>query len=261
MPDPAARRRLASLLALVCCGVLTGAGPARGELRVGAAVSLREPLGRIAAAFGADPAGGPVSLAFGATNVLAAQVRAGAPLDLLLCADERIARALADDGIARAPVPFAGNRIAVVGSRELAAPIRAAGDLARPEIRRIAVPEHAVPVGRYARAWLRARGLESLLAGRLVRTEHARATLAVVDQGLADLAIVYASDARLARSARVVLEIPDAQQPRIAYAAAVVVGAPGSGPARDFVRFLLADRAQAALAAAGFTPPPPPEPR
>jgi molybdate transport system substrate-binding protein len=256
------RRRLTrreirvALLALAGCLVLAGAAPARGELRVGAAVSLREPLRRIAQAFSEDPAAGALELAFGATNVLAAQLRAGARLDLLLCADERIALALAADGIAERPVAFASNRILVIASRDLALPIRAPGDLAQPGIRRIAVPEHAVPVGRYARAWLRDHALDGLLAGRLVRTEHARATLTVVDQGHADLAIVYASDARLARTARVALEIPDGQQPRIAYAAAVVTGSPHAGQARAFVRFLLGDGAQIALAEAGFGPPP-----
>jgi molybdate transport system substrate-binding protein len=174
----------------------------------------------------------------------------------VLCADERIAAELAAQGVSEAPVPFAGNRLVVVASRDLSIPIRTARDLARPEIHRIAVPEHAVPVGRYARAWLRRHGLEDVLANRLVRTEHARATLVAVDHGHADLAIVYASDARLARSARVVLEIPASEQPQIAYAAAIVRDSSESTLAHAFVRFLLGREAQVVLATAGLGPPP-----
>jgi molybdate transport system substrate-binding protein len=259
VPGPPARRcRRAAPRVAACLLLATAfAWTARAELRVGAAVSLRESLPAIGADYERTRGGAPVSFAFGATNVIAAQVRAGAPLDLILCADERIALELAAQAESEAPVPFAGNRLTVLAARELALPIDAPGDLAQPGVRRIAVPEHAVPVGRYARAWLRRHGLESRLAGRIVRTEHARATLTAVDQGHADLAIVYTSDARLARSARVALEIPAGEQPRIAYAAAVVRGARGAALARDFVRYLLEPEAQARLAAAGLAPPPP----
>ena len=53
----------------------------------------------------------------------------------------------------------------------------------------------------------------------MVQTENVRATLAAVDAGNADAAIVYVTDARMATSARVAFEIPDAEQPRIVYVA------------------------------------------
>jgi molybdate transport system substrate-binding protein len=231
-------------------------GTGRTELRVGAASSLREPLSEIAELFAAEPGGTRVEIAFGASSVLAAQIRAGAPIDLLLSADERIAERLAAEGLAGAPVPFASNRLVVVASRDLPPVIHTAGDLTRPEVRRIAIPEHTVPVGRYARTWLARRGLEAALTPRVVHTEHARATLTAVDQGHVDLAIVYASDARLARSARVVLEIPASEQPRIAYAAAQILDSRRTTAARAFLRFLTDPRALAHLAEAGLGPPP-----
>lgn len=255
---PATRRRSTGLLRLAASFVLASAlaRPGLAELRIGAASSLREPLGAIALLFAQQPGATPVAIAYGASSSLAAQIRAGAPLDLILCADERIAVELAAEGIAEAPVRFAGNRLVIVASRDLTLPIFSAQDLARPEIRRIAIPEYAVPVGRYARSWLRLHGLAETLEARIVRTEHARATLAVVDQGHAELAIVYASDARLARSARIVFEIPASEQPRIAYAASVLRG-PRAALAHAFVSFLLERDAQAELARAGLEPPPP----
>ena len=46
---------------------------------------------------------------------------------------------------------------------------------------RIALPSPVVPLGRYARSWLQARGVLDAVSPRLVVTEHARATLAAVE--------------------------------------------------------------------------------
>jgi molybdate transport system substrate-binding protein len=136
----------------------------------------------------------------------------------------------------------------------LAGSVASPPDLARPELRRIAVPGGAVPVGRYAREWLAARGLLAALERRLVATEHARASLAAVDAGDVDAAIAYATDARLAASARVAFEIPAAEQPEIVYEAALRTGA--GLEARDLFASLGGDDARRALAAAGFAAPP-----
>jgi molybdate transport system substrate-binding protein len=87
---------------------------------------------------------------------------------------------------------------------------------------------------------------------RAVRTEHARATLVAVDHGLVDLAIVYVTDARLARRARVALAIPDSEQPRIDYVALVMTDARRPELARVFLDFLRGAYAGRVLADAGF---------
>jgi molybdate transport system substrate-binding protein len=100
----------------------------------------------------------------------------------------------------------------------------------------------------------RRRGLLEQLAPRLIPTEHARATLAAVDHGQADVAIVYATDARLARSARIAFEVPDAEQPRIVYAAARVRDSTRRRQAGDFLAFLTGQATRDALRTAGFVP-------
>ena len=161
---------------------------------------------------------------------------------------------LAADGFVAERRAIARNRLVVVVAGDSGVRIEGAADLTQPALRRIAIPEHAVPVGRYAREWLDGHGVLDALVPRIVRTEHARATLAAVDQGLADAAIVYATDARLARSARVAYVIPDADQPRIEYAAAVLAEARRPELARAFLAFLFGAAAQAVLADAGFAP-------
>jgi molybdate transport system substrate-binding protein len=229
---------------------------------VGAAASLREPLTRIADAFEAvrgtrrgAASAEPLRPVFAASSLLAAQVRAGAPLDVLVSADARILERLDADGLVARRRSIARNRLVVVVAGDSGLRIEAPADLAQPSVRRIAIPEHAVPVGRYAREWLASRGVLDRLTPRIVRTEHARATLAAVDQGLADAAIVYATDARLARSARVAYVIPEAEQPRIEYAAAVLAASRQPRLARAFLDFLTGETARTLLEDAGFAPP------
>jgi molybdate transport system substrate-binding protein len=226
------------------------------SLLVGAAVSLREPITEVAERF--ETSGdASVDLTFGASSVLAIQIRAGAPIDVLVSADADIVDRLEAEGLVdpggRAVVAYNGLVVMTRSGGDLA--IERAEDLLRPEVQRIAVPEYAVPIGRYARDWLSRRDLLTRLEDRIVPTEHARATLAAVDFGHADVAIVYATDARVARSARVAFEVAPAEQPRIEYAAAVVAGSRHPEAAARFLRLLISPDARGLLRAAGFSTP------
>ncbi len=247
-------RRHPGVAPLLAWLTLTALPAVADEILVGAAVSLREPLTEIAELWEKRRSETRVRLSFAASSTLAAQIRAGAPLDVFTSADVRIVEALGAEGLLDGEgATFATNRLVVLVSRDAGAPLEGPADLLAPGLRRLAVPGGAVPVGRYAREWLRSRGLLSRLEPRLVRTEHARATLAAVDLGHADAAIVYATDARVARSARLAFEVAAAEQPRIEYAAALVAGArPGSAA---FLSFLLGSGAQAVLRDAGFGTP------
>jgi molybdate transport system substrate-binding protein len=233
------------------------------ELLVAAAVSLREPLEAIAKRFESAHPGTQVQLAFGASSALAAQAKAGAPLDVFVSADEATLDALARAGLVRdgSRRAIAGNQLVVIVAADFATPIASAADLKRPEVRRIALPERAVPLGHYAREWLAGQGVLEALTPELVATEHARATLAAVDAGNAEVGIVYTTDARAATSARVAYTPPAAQQPRIVYAAAQIERAPQPALAEQFLLALTQAEAQATFAAAGFAPPPGPAPR
>jgi molybdate transport system substrate-binding protein len=226
------------------------------ELLLGAAASLSEPMEAVAAAYEADLPDLRVRLVVGASNLLAEQMRAGAPIDLLVSADPRILDRLAADGLVEPArrLRLAGNRLVVLVRPGLRVAPASAERLVDAEIRRVAVPDAAVPVGRYAREWLAARGLLASLEPRLLATADARATLVAVDAGDVDAAIVYATDAGVATSARVAFEIAADEQPAIVYEAALRSRA--GSEARSFFAYLEAGGASRALAAAGFAPPP-----
>lgn len=227
------------------------------EIIVASAISLRDPLATIAARFEAVQPGIRVHLTFGASGAMAAQVRAGAPIDLLVVADELIVAALSKsghvDGESRRDV--AQNRLVVIAAAAFGEGIGAPEDLLRHEVRRIAIPDGSVPLGSYARAWLRDQNLLDDLTSRIIPTPHARATLAAADEGHVDLAIVYATDARLAHRARVAFEIPPSEQPSITYVAVRVRDSKQPQTAEDFLRYLESDTAHAVFRAAGFVTP------
>ena len=256
---PARRATLARLL-LAALVVAPGTGLC-AELIVAAAASLREPVEEIAARYQAR-SDTTVRLSFGASSALAVQIRLGAPIDVFLSADTR----LVDDLEARGLVDpdqrfvFAGNRLVVIQRPGAALAIERAGDLLQPGVRRIALPAEAVPVGRYAREWLASHRLLEPIAPRLVITEHARATLTAVEQGHADLGIVYATDARVARRATLAYRIPDEEQPAISYAAAAVERTPHPAETSALLALLREEDAAELLRAAGFTAPGRPAP-
>ena len=252
--------------ALLILGRILHGAPARAEadgpLLVAAAASLREPLTLVAERF-TRGGGAEVTLAFGASSALAAQVRAGAPVDVLAAADERTVEGLERDGLA-APgdrTRFAGNALVAVAAPELRDVVRAPADLALPAVRRFAIPPDAVPAGHYARAWLSRAGLLAALEPRFVSTEDVRATLAAVKGGHADAALVYATDASLAGDGALAFVVPEHEQPDIVYVATRILDCRRPEAASRFLAFLGGPVAAGILRAAGFRAPPPAPPR
>jgi molybdate transport system substrate-binding protein len=236
--------------------LVSAALPARpdGKQRVliGAAASLRTVLDGIVPALERAVPDARIEVAYGASSTLARQAREGAPIDLLVTADERTLDALGAAGLLQP-----GSRVELLGNSLVAiapdgSPLRPqrARDLFAPEVERIALPDDSVPIGHYARQWLRQAGLLDALGDRVVRTEDVRATAAAVDSGAADLAFVYRTDARVLKRSKVIFQVRDG--PRIVYPAAVLKGE-RPALASAVLAALRGAEARAAFEAAGFT--------
>ena len=80
-----------------------------------------------------------------------------------------------------------------------------------------------MPAGIYAKQYLRKIGLWSkVIEPKVIPTENVRAALAAVESGNADAAIVYKTDARIAKKVRVAYEVPRRAGPAISYPFAVL---------------------------------------
>jgi molybdate transport system substrate-binding protein len=106
-------KRLAVLLAMSGCALAHAA-----EVQVAVAANFTEPMKRIAAAFEKDT-GHKAVLAFGATGKFYAQVRNGAPFEVLLAADDETPARLEREGrtVAGSRFTYATGKLALWSSK------------------------------------------------------------------------------------------------------------------------------------------------
>lgn len=228
--------------------------PARAEVVVYAAASLRDVLKRLAPAC-EKALEASLVFNFGASNDLARQIDAGNKADVFISADEewmdRVEGAgLVDAGSRRS---FLSNRLVVVGAADSTVGVRSPSDLAAPGVRRISLADpEAVPAGRYAKAWLERAGVWDAVRDRMVPALDVRAALAVVESGAAEAGIVYRTDAAISGHVRVLYEVPAGEGPRISYAVAALGDRPRVAAARGLVAWLAGPEAAATFERFGF---------
>jgi molybdate transport system substrate-binding protein len=247
--------RLATILVLGACAVAScgGEGDGRPELKVSAAASLKAAMTDYAD--GVDHA--VPRFSFAGSDVLAAQIRAGARPDVYAAASAKLPRSLADEKLVERPVAFARNRlvIAVPAGHD---GVQSVEDLGHGGMR-LAMGAASVPVGAYTMTVL--SRLPADLRARIERSmrSHEPDVSGIVGKlsaGAVDAGFVYASDVRAAGGRLRAIDLPDALEPEVVYEAAVVRGAPHADEARAFVAGLRSAAGQRALRDAGFLPAP-----
>jgi molybdate transport system substrate-binding protein len=181
--------------------------------------------------------------------------------DVFFSADEawmdRVAEAgLIDTSSRRSPL---SNRLVVVVPADSDLRIHSAEELAGKAIRRLALanPE-AVPAGRYAKAWLEARGQWGALASRVVPTLDVRAALAAVESGAVDAGVAYRTDAMTSRRVRVAYPVPEGEGPRLSYSIAAVAARANLEASRAVVAWLCGPQAEPVFERFGFVVAPAP---
>ena len=250
-------RTLLLLLAMTSLAACAPRADAPRETLVFAAASMTDVAGTLADSFAVAHPDVRVTVSVGASSLLERQIEAGAPADVLFSASPEWTDSLAAAGLSDGPVrDLAGNALVVLGPLD-ARPMTRPDDLLRVERLALADPA-AVPAGRYARAALDSAGLWDRLAPRVVPMQDVRAAAAAVEHGAAEAAIVYASDARVATRARVLLAWPEALAPPVRLTAAVVARRGRSDASTQDARAFVAFAAHPAQAetwrAYGFRP-------
>ncbi len=233
------------------------AHPALGkELVVFAAASLTDALQEIGAAY-EDSTGVKVRFNFAASNLLARQITAGAPADLFASADESQMDSLETGGLIAdgGRIALLSNTLAIVVGANSQLAIRSEADLARPEVKSIALAEpQSVPAGIYAKKHLERLGLWKKVSDRVIPTENVRAALAAVEAGNADAAIVYMTDAAISKRVWIAYEVPVAEGPRISYPFAVLAATGDPSAARRFLDYLASGSGREVFNRHGFLP-------
>jgi molybdate transport system substrate-binding protein len=216
-----------------------------------AAASLTDAFDAVAAEFEAEHPRVSVTMNYGGSSGLAAQIVEGAPADVFAAANESTMQTVVDAGTAADPAIFARNTLVLVVPAGNPGGVTGLTDLARPDLA-VALCDPAVPCGSAAQALLDIAGVTPA-ADTL--EQDVRAVLTRVELGEADAGLVYATDADAAGRAVEVIAVPEAQEVVNRYPIAVLAGAPNSDAARAFVEFVLSGAGQRLLADAGFMAP------
>ncbi len=207
------------------------------EVIVFAAASLTDALVDITAAFEKAHPSQRLVLNVGATSLMARQIEQGAPADVFLSANESwMDLLIARHRIQGGTHALVGNRLVIAGALD-ASPINSLELIQHFRYIALADPSH-VPAGLYAKEALECIGLWEAVEPKTIPMLNVRTALLSVTTGAAEIAIVYASDLRATRRARVLLEWPAACAPEIRYSAARVHGAPNPNGAEAFLAFV-----------------------
>jgi molybdate transport system substrate-binding protein len=194
---------------------------------------------------------------FAASNLLARQIAAGAPADLFASADEARMDFLAQKKLVveGTRISLLSNTLVIVVGADSRISIQSEADLARPEVRAIALAEpQSVPAGVYAKQHLESLGLWKKVFDRVVPVENVRAALAAVESGNVDAGIVYKTDAAISKQVRIAYEVPRAEGPRISYPFAVLTSSADENAARRFLDYLASPAGRAVFSRYGFLP-------
>ena len=243
------KKSLLSVALLAAAFVLRAADP-KPEILVFGAASLTESLQDLGKAYEAK-SGEKVVFSFGASSDLARQIQAGAPADVFFSADTAKMDALEKAGLVKAADrrEFLSNNLVVMVPADSKLKVANAEDLVN--LPKIAIADPAaVPVGVYARKWLTGLGLWEKIEPKVIPTLDVRASLAAVESGAVSAAVVYSTDAAIAKSARVAFAVTNG--PEILYSLAPVAASKNPTGAAAFVAFLAGPEGRAEFKKRGF---------
>lgn len=218
-------------------------------LRLAVAANFRAPLNDLAVVFERRH-GMPLSLTFGSSGLLAAQIRQGAPFDAFFSADTKRPQTLIDDGLAAAPLTvYARGRVALRSP----GPATAAS---RVGVRRVGIPNpQLAPYGAAAMQCLERLGVTGRFRNRLVFGNNVNQVDHFLESGALDAGFVALSQlvARAVPAERYWV-CPASFHVPIDQGAVVLRRSRHPSAARQLLRFMTRPDTQARLAQLGYPP-------
>jgi molybdate transport system substrate-binding protein len=224
------------------------------QVTVFAAASLTDALREIAVNY-QQQSGDKIVFNFGASSTLARQIEEGAPADVFFSADDAQMKRLEGKGlmVERTLRNLLSNALVIVVAAENGANVRSPKDLARPEIRRVALGDpKAVPIGVYARKYLEKAGLWKAVASKVVPTENVRGALAAVESGNAEASIVYKTDALISKKVVIAYSVPLSEGPEVRYPVALIKEAREPNASERFLAYVASEPAAKVFEKRGF---------
>ncbi|WP_008293146.1 molybdate ABC transporter substrate-binding protein [Congregibacter litoralis] len=229
------------LAALLFLGSMQSRSDDSPSLTIAVAANFRPAAEQLANKF-THETGIPVQISSASTGVLAAQMRRGAPFDILLAADRARPQSLVDDVSSPGPAEcYALGSLVLLGAKDLES---ALSDQSKSVA--IANPRSA-PYGIAAEAVLARYQPANAAKRRIVRGGNVQQALQFYSSGGADLALVARSLSPTAGIA-----VPNAWHPPIEQYAVLNGRSENPATARRFLEYLLGPDSEPVLAAFGY---------
>src|SRR4051812_40362987 len=248
---PFRRAGVALLLTIALLTALTTSATAHSrraaaQMNVFAAASLTEVFPKL---------DGGQKYNFAGTDALAAQIRLGAPADIIAGASPDAPQALYRAGLVERPVTFATNKLGHAVPIANPARITSVYDLRRPGIKLI-IGTPTVPIGSYTRKVLSYMGLTSAAMANVVSQEqNVNAIAAKIALGTADAGFMYVTDARTVSDKVKLIQVPAWAQPPVRYQIAIVSKTQNHADAAAFIKRLTSTAGRKLLVENGFGVP------
>ncbi|WP_292043595.1 molybdate ABC transporter substrate-binding protein [Massilia sp. UBA6681] len=239
-----------ALIAMACA-----AGARAGEVQVAVAANFTAPMHAIAAQFERDT-GHRARLAFGSTGKFYAQIRNGAPFEVLLAADDETPARLDKEGQAAPGTRFtyAIGKLVLWSTR--AGVVDAKGEVLRTgDFRHLAIANpKTAPYGAAAVAVLKKLNLFDAVQARLVQGENIAQTHQFISTGNAQLGFValsqVARDGRIASGSGWI--VPASLHEPIRQDALVLARGRGNPAAQALLDYLKSAKARAIIQSFGY---------
>jgi molybdate transport system substrate-binding protein len=228
-------------------------------LTIAAASDLQTVLPRIVEQYEATPQRSKIVLTFGASGQLAEQIKAGAPYDLFLSANETFVTNLAKQGLVvpDSVRPYAVGSLVLAVRKEAKEldEIQGLIGLTKPGVKTIAIanPDTA-PYGAAAREALRQAGLWEQVGAKVVYAENVRQALRFVESGNADAGFVSLATTEHSE-VRVILVDRSLHAP-IIQALGILTTSTTPKEAEEFAEYLIKGGGRQILEEHGFQKPP-----
>ena len=245
------------LLTLICVACSSGSAESEHALLVGVATSVQPVAAELKVRFEAERRT-TVTLVAGASGALAAQMRQGAPLDLVVSADSRYTSALAKDGLLDPASVKALATGELVGITNLSGPEDTVVSLlGSGRVRQVALanPDLA-PYGQAAVDYLVDHRLWEEVAGRVAYGENVAQAFQFVASGNAELGFVPRSllIASGAGGIRALAPLPPEASSTLRVTVGVNPGSSKTDTASDFIASMTDLQAAGVWRRFGYTP-------
>jgi molybdate transport system substrate-binding protein len=249
----------AAALALAACGgsgsssssSVPASGSPSGTITVFAAASLTESFTAIGKAFEAANRGAKVTFNFGSSSALSQQITAGAPADVFASASPTNMQQVVDGNAANGSSAFARNVLEIAVPPGNAAKVTGVADLGKADVK-VVLCQPQVPCGALAQTVL---GKAKVAVKPVSLEADVKSTLAKVQLGEADAALVYVTDVAAAGDKVQGIEIPPGVNAATSYPIAALTHSKNAGLAQAFVAYVRSSAGQSELKKAGFEAP------